>query len=108
MRSDQTLLKWYKIINKKFFDGSCPTKVCVRWSDPNSEVEKGVHDGKYFGWACKVENDPYHEYEIVMCKKLNEKWAVRMSTLVHEMIHLANGLRDNHGPAFELVERAKS
>ena len=36
-----------------------------------------------------------------MSKPLNKQWIVRISTLVHEMIHLATDLKDDHGTAFE-------
>jgi hypothetical protein len=97
MRSDRTLLRWYKIINKRFFDGACPDRVCIRWADPeDSHWEK-----KCFGEASLSVDDEHHDYQIVMSKSLNEQWVTRMSTLVHEMIHLATQLRDDHGPAFE-------
>jgi len=40
MKSNPTLLRWYKSINKRFFDGGCPERVCVRWADVNEEGEK--------------------------------------------------------------------
>ena len=100
MKSNQTLLRWYKSINKRFFDGGCPERVCVRWADVNEEGEKQWEEN-YFGWAGKVDT-PYHDYEIVMSRPLNKQRSVKLSTLCHEMCHLATNLRDNHGPAFEL------
>lgn len=102
MKSDRTLLRWYRRINKRFFDGACPDKVCIRWADPDNDKEKSLLEEKYFGWATTAEKgDPYHDYQILMCKSLNKKWSVKISTLVHEMVHLATNLRDDHGPAFE-------
>lgn len=97
MKSDRTLLRWYRVINRKFFDGACPDNVCVRWADPD---EEGTHrwEKRYFAEASEA--DEHHDYQIVMSKPLNKQWIVRLSTLVHEMIHLATGLRDDHGPAF--------
>ena len=65
MRSDRTLLKWYRRINKRFFDGACPDKVCVRWADPEMETQYKWEE-KWFGEASKVDDDPYHEWQIVM------------------------------------------
>lgn len=100
MKSDPTLLRWYKRINKEFFKGACSNKVCVRWADPD---EDGSHrwEKRYFGEATVSEEDEYHEYQIVMSKPLNKQWMVRISTLVHEMIHIATDLKDDHGPTFE-------
>lgn len=100
MKSDRTLMAWYRRINKRFFDGACPEKVCVRWADPEMETQYEWED-KYFGEASKVDDDPYHDYQIVLSRPNNKKWIVRISTLVHEMIHLATDLKDDHGPAFE-------
>ena len=107
MRSNPALLKWYKKINHRFFDGACPERVCVRWADPETETQYRWEE-KYFGEANFTEKDPkkanynrYHDYQIVMSKALNHSWSVKISTLVHEMCHLATKLRDEHGPAFE-------
>ena len=100
MKSDPTLLGWYRYINAKFFDGACPDRVCVRWADPD-ETDSRRWEKKYFGEASVSEDDEYHDWQIVMSKPLNKQWMVRISTLVHEMIHLATDLKDDHGPAFE-------
>jgi hypothetical protein len=100
VKSDRTLLRWYRIINKRFFDGACPDSVCVRWADPD-EMDSRRWEKKYFGEASEMVDDERHEYQIVMSKPLNKQWIVRISTLVHEMIHLATRLKDDHGPAFE-------
>jgi SprT-like family len=97
-RSDRTLLRWYRLINQKFFDGVCPDRVCVRWASDLEETELKWED-KYFGWARKI-NSPYHDWEIVMSRSLNQTWLVRISTLVHEMVHTCTGPTENHGPAF--------
>lgn len=100
MKSDRTLLKWYRIINRRFFDGACPDRVCVRWADPD-EMDSRRWEKRYFGEASESLDSEYHDYQIVMSKPLNKQWIVRISTLVHEMIHLATRLKDDHGPAFE-------
>ena len=99
MKSDRTLLRWYRKINRRFFDGACPDSVCVRWADHDDRDRNW--EKKYFGDASLSEDDEYHDYQIVMNKPLNKQWIVKISTLVHEMIHLATRLRDDHGPAFE-------
>ena len=108
MKSDRTLLSWYRRINKRFFDGACPERVCVRWADPEEEARDEVWEEKYFGEAGKLPTDPeddnfdpHHDYEIVMSHPKNDTWIVKISTLVHEMIHLATDLKDDHGQAFE-------
>jgi len=100
VKSDRTLLGWYTYINERFFHGACPDRVCVRWADPE-ETESRTWETKYFGEASEAMDDEYHDYQIVMSKPLNKQWIVRISTLVHEMIHLATDLKDDHGPAFE-------
>jgi hypothetical protein len=101
MKSDRTLLSWYRQINKRFFDGYCPEKVCVRWAEPDEETRGDVWEEKYFGEAERVEESPYHDYQIVLSRVKNDSWIVKISSLVHEMIHLATDLKDDHGPAFE-------
>lgn len=93
-------MKWYRKINRKFFQGACPERVCVRWADPDFETQHRWEE-KYFGEASKLTDDPYHNYQIVMSRPLNKQWITRISTLVHEMCHLATDLKDDHGPAFE-------
>jgi hypothetical protein len=108
MKSDRTLLGWYKRINKRFFDGNCPERVCVRWADPEEEERGDAWEEKYFGEAERLPTDPndknydrWHDFAIVLSRRKNDSWIVKISTLVHEMIHLATDLKDDHGPAFE-------
>jgi hypothetical protein len=98
LRSDKTLKKYYRLINKKFFENQLPDNVCVRWADEDEDGE-GFEE-RYFGIADRA-NDGYHEYVIVMSRSLNRPAVTRLSTLAHEMCHIATELRDNHGPAFE-------
>jgi SprT-like family len=99
VKSDPTLLKWYRTINKRFFDGACPDRVCVRWANPD-EGESIRWERKFFGMSTASDDD-YHEYQIVLSRALNKQWLVRIGTLVHEMCHIATHLKDDHGPAFE-------
>lgn len=98
MRSDTTLKKYYKLINKKFFENQLPNNVCIRWA--NEEEDEEGFEEKYFGVADYAA-DGYHKYVIIMSRGLNRPVSTRMSTLAHEMIHIATELRDNHGPAFD-------
>ena len=108
MKSDRILLRWFKRINKRFFDGACPERVCVRYARPGEE--KREIEEKYFGWADKrgtetwsthEKNCPHclHDFEIVLDE--TSPWESILSTLAHEMIHLATNMKDDHGPAFE-------
>lgn len=95
MRSDKTLKKWYRFLNHKFFHNELPDDVCVRWSDEDEDGE-GFEE-RYFGVADKIDG----KYVIVLSRELNKSFMVRISTLAHEAIHIATGLKDNHGPAFD-------
>jgi hypothetical protein len=100
MRSDRALRKWFLKINTKFFDGQLPDSTCVRWLDPDED--DGKLEDKLFGYATTAE-DGYHKYQIVLSRKLNEPISVRLTTLIHEMIHVFLELKDDHGVAFERV-----
>lgn len=97
MRSDPTLRKWYRIINRKFFANELPDRVLVRWADHEFERK---WESAYFGWAGRVKSIR-HDYEIVLSRQHNTKASARLSTLAHEMCHIATGLKDSHGDAFE-------
>lgn len=99
MRSDRTLLKWYRKINRRFFDGTCPDNVCVRWATDIEENDRRWED-KYFGGAGRSD-DGYHEWDLCLSRKLNKKLSQKLSSIAHEMIHIATEQRDDHGPAFE-------
>lgn len=99
MRSNRALLRWYKIINKRFFNNQLTNNVCVRYADPD-EADEIDCEYKEFGSASKASDD-YHEYEIVLSKAMNTHLLTKLNTLAHEMIHVATDLKDDHGPAFE-------
>jgi hypothetical protein len=104
VKSDKTLRKWYIFINRRFYDNQLPDNVCVRWADETEEKEVERWEEKYFGWANKCDGDyadGYHTHYIVLSRLKNEAATTRMSTLAHEMIHIATNCRDDHGPAFE-------
>lgn len=99
MRSDPTLRRWFREINRKFFGNTLPDNVCVRWAAPNEGDEEFCED-KCFGWATKLVN-PYHTHEIVLSRTLNTRLSARLSTLAHECCHVYLDCRDDHGAAFE-------
>jgi hypothetical protein len=99
MKSDPTLKKWYRLINKKFFDSKLPKDVCVRWAEPFEDHDERWEE-KYFG-SADAAKDGAHSYVIVMSRIKNTAASVRMLTLAHEMCHVATECKDDHGPAFE-------
>jgi hypothetical protein len=100
MRSDRTLKKHFNKLNKRFFDGQLPASTCVRWLDPD-EDDPRLEDA-LFGYADKAA-DGYHKYQIVLSRKMCLPASSRMTTLIHEMIHVYLELKDDHGEAFERV-----
>ena len=103
MRSDRTLRKYYRLINRKFFDNELPDNVCVRYLS-EAEQDAGLEE-KYFGWTSNLEgtshDDGRHKYVIVISREKNPGWSAVLATLAHEMIHVSTGMRDAHGPVFE-------
>ena len=96
VRSDKCLKRWYRLINKKFFDNELPNNVCVRWI---SELEQEKFEDMYFAWTSKLQGP--HSYCIVISKTKNPGKTAVLATLSHEMCHVATGMKDDHGPAFE-------
>lgn len=92
MRSDPSLKKWYSVINKKFFYGELPSNVIVRWSLPGEEK-----DVASLGRA----EDHRHSFILLLNRDKNPTRSIKLSALLHEMIHIATDMRDNHGPLFE-------
>jgi len=101
MRSDPCLKRWYRKINKRFFDNELPSDVCVRWADPDEEEEVEWEE-KYFGWATPADADnSYHSYVIILSRDRRNSVVDKLATLAHEMVHVATDCRDDHGPAFD-------
>jgi hypothetical protein len=101
MRSDPSLKKWYSVINKKFFYGELPQNVVVRWALPGEEND--------IASLARAEG-PRHSWVILLNRDKNPTRSIKLSTLLHEMIHIATNNRDNHGPLFsewhaKLMER---
>jgi hypothetical protein len=106
VQSDKRLKRWYRKINKKFFNNELPNNVCVRWL---SELEIEKFEEKYFAWTSDKRDAPEafaedhyrHEYTIIISKSKNPGNTAILATLAHEMCNVATKKRDDHGPAFE-------
>ena len=92
MRSNQALKAYYREINTRFFDNELPDNVCVRYAESDEESDCG---------SANHGVDARHKYLILLNREKNPTWTIRIGTLAHEMVHLATGLRDEHGPAFD-------
>lgn len=99
MQSDKTLKYWYRKINKRFFENQLPNNVCVRWANEDDNEEEDRCEEKYNGWTEHSE-DKRHSYVIVLDRECKKDAFLRFNTLVHEMIHIATGLKDDHGAVF--------
>jgi hypothetical protein len=100
VKSDRTLKAYYRDINTRFFDNELPDSVCVRWATDEDLDDEGCDAGDYNGWADTCD-DGRHPYKIIIDSSLRGLQIQHISTLVHEMIHIATELKDDHGPAFE-------
>jgi hypothetical protein len=100
MRSDKTLKRWYRIINKRFFSNQLTNNVCVRWANEEDIDEDSRCEEKYFGWAGES-RDGFHKYEIILSRKKVNSKSAKLLTLAHEMVHIATEFRDDHGAVFE-------
>jgi hypothetical protein len=102
VRSDKTLRKYYRLINRKFFNNELPDNTCVRWISP---LEQEQFEDMYFAWTSNIENtdqaDGRHKYCIVISKEKNPGWTAVLASLAHECCHVATEMKDSHGPAFE-------
>jgi len=93
MRSDRTLKRWYLLINKKFFYGELPTNVIVRWALPGEEKDIACTE--------RLVNSKRHSYEILLNREKNPTNSIKLTSLAHEMIHVATHYKDSHGPLFD-------
>jgi hypothetical protein len=100
-RSDKTLKRWYRKINKRFFDGQLPNNVLVRWSMDADVKDEPRCDEKYFGWVVPpADEDKQHAWQLVISRVSNIHLTQELATLAHEMCHIATKNRDEHGEAF--------
>lgn len=100
MQSNRALKRYYRTINRRFFDGELPDNVCVRWVDDSDLEEDAKCEEKYNGFAYRSNETP-HFGVIVLNPELKKDKGHLLSVLAHEMIHLATNFRDSHGEAFE-------
>lgn len=101
MRSDRVLKRWYRTVNKRFFNNKLPDNICVKWGDEEDEDEEENWEEKYNGYAVRLKDNRYHYAAIVINNELRKNRSFMLAVLVHEMIHIATDLKDDHGPAFE-------
>jgi hypothetical protein len=97
-RSDATLKRYYKLINRKFFHNELLNNICCRYANDDDEDDEPGCQSRYYGW-CVPAYGP-HKYTIVLSRIKNPGWPAKLSTLAHEMIHCVLDLKDDHGPAF--------
>lgn len=90
--SNRALKAWYVRINKRFFYGELPSNVIVRWSETGEE--------KDIAGTGRAQNKRY-SFVIALNRQKITTRSIKLSTLLHEMIHVATKYRDEHGYAFE-------
>lgn len=103
VRSDKTLKRYYRIINRKFFNDELPNNVCVRYVNEDDTDEEERCEENYFGWTEEATKG--HSFVIVISKAKNPGPTMtgRCATLAHEMIHVMTwnqNLKDDHGKTF--------
>lgn len=92
--SDGSLKKWYRIINTKFFNNELPDNVIVRWARAGEETD--------IASCAPIDNpDNKNKYLILLNRAKNPTASIKMSSLAHEMVHVATQYKDDHGPAFD-------
>jgi hypothetical protein len=106
MRSDPTLRKWFRVLNRKWFDNKLPNETKIFYS------EELIAEG---------ERKPRHDYgdadweaggpPVIRINPLlrEQGWytAIRQ-TLIHEAAHIEAmrlGYRGEHGPVWEKIMR---
>ena len=100
-KSDKSLKRYYEIINKKFYFGELPKNVIVRWAEPGEEPDVA---------STNPPKNERHSYVILLNHDKITTRSIKLSTLLHETIHVATQLNDDHGKAFsewhtKLMER---
>lgn len=93
MASDRRLKRYYDEINRRFFQDELPRNVIVRWA--RAGEEKDV--------ACTEKSNPdsKHSYLILLNREKNPTPSIMLSSLAHEMVHVATKFKDDHGDAFD-------
>lgn len=100
MQSNRALKKWYRGINKRFFNNELPDNVCVRWMD-DSDLEEDEQCEENYNGFCFAEKQGRHCAVIVLNTELKKDKGRLLSVLAHEMVHVKLNFKDSHGPAFE-------
>ena len=90
-KSDKSLKKYYDNINKRFYFGELPSNVIVRWAEPGEEPDVA---------STNPPKNEHHSYVILLNRDKIKSRSIKLSTLLHEMIHVATALNDNHGKLF--------
>ena len=100
-KSDRNLKRHYKTINRKFYYGELPSNVVVRWAEEGEESDIA---------STNEALDKRHSYVILLNREKVPTRSIKVSSLLHETIHVATQMNDNHGSAFsewhmKLMER---
>lgn len=90
-KSDKSLKRHYNNMNKKFYYGELPSNVIVRWAEPGEESDVA---------STNPPKSERHSYVILLNHDKITTRSIKLSTLLHETIHVATKLNDNHGKAF--------
>jgi len=90
-KSDKSLKQYYSIINHKFFFGELPSNVIVRWAEPGEESDVA---------STNPSKNKCHSYVILLNREKIKSRSIKLSTLLHETIHVATALSDDHGKLF--------
>ena len=93
MRSNRALKAWYREINTRFFENELTDNVCVRWAEEEDE--------EYDLASTDLADDGRHKYVILLNREKNTTRSIMLGSLIHEMVHVATELRDNHGSVFD-------
>ncbi len=89
--SDSSLKRYYRLMNKKFFEGTLPDNVIVRWAHPGEEPD-----------CASTQQFPQdqNQYLIILNRAKCTTSSIKIAVLLHEMVHVATHYTDNHGPLF--------
>lgn len=92
-QSDRSLKAYYRLINKRFFNGELPDNVVVRWARAGEEKDVACTE--------KLNPDNKNKYLILLNRAKNPTASIKLASLLHEAVHVATQYRDNHGEAFD-------
>jgi len=100
-KSDKSLKRYYEIINTKFYYGELPRNVIVRWAEPGEETDIA---------STNSPKNERHSFVILLNRDKITTRSIKLSSLLHETIHVITKNRDDHGAIYsewheKLVER---